>query len=173
VTVPPELDEVAAAAVDRLGDLGDHLARAREVIARLLPDRVGEAGAERPPPLRALDAAGAAVAALGAHASGLRREVAGGGAIDLARDGGRVVVLVPDAATPAEIAAFTAELRRLDERLLRSAALLGLLAGLCPRWAAAGFAPPVVLHTLAETAPRILALGDSLLTTPEVTPWPT
>jgi hypothetical protein len=148
--VPPALEEAAAGALDRLGDLDKHLARAREALARALPELGDDAAGERPPPLRALDTAHAALAALGAYVGGLHREVAGGGAIELVRDGRRVTVVVPDTATPAELAAFAAELGRIDERLLGAARLIGLIAGLGAQWVAAGFAPPMVLQTLAE-----------------------
>ena len=48
--------------------------------------------------------------------------------------------------------------------LLDSAELLGLLLGLSAQWVAAGFAPPVVLLTLSQSAPRILELGAGLTT---------
>jgi hypothetical protein len=69
--VPDELDESVAGVLDQLGDLDEHLARARQV-AQALPED------ERPRPLQALDAAHAAVSAVGAFAGGLHRDLAGG-----------------------------------------------------------------------------------------------
>jgi hypothetical protein len=46
--------------------------------------------------------------------------------------------------------------------MMEAAELLGLLVGMSAHWVATGFAPPLVLHSLAENAPRILALGAAL-----------
>ena len=83
--------------------------------------------------------------------------------IALVRRASGVVVIVDGsldgAARRRAIEALMVTLRRADERLRHTAALLGLLVGLGARWAAAGFAPPIVLATLRRSAPRILELG--------------
>ena len=83
--------------------------------------------------------------------------------IALVRRATGVVVIVDGsldgAARRRAIEGLTVTLRRADERLQPTAALVGLLVGLGARWAAAGFAPPIVLATLRRSAPRILELG--------------
>jgi hypothetical protein len=148
--------------LEGLADLDEHLLRAREVLAHVLP------GPEEESPLaRALDVSHAAVARLGAFAGGLERTFEDGSSIHLVRDGRGVRVAVSGAVTRADAAAFVRELRLVDQGLLESAELLGLLLGLVARWVSAGFAPPLVLHSLAQSAPRILELADQLITPPE------
>jgi hypothetical protein len=145
--------------LERLADLDEHLQRAREALAHVL-----EGPAEESPPARALDVARAAVARLGAFAGGLQRTFEDGSSIHLVRDGRGIRVAVSGAVTPADAAAFARELRLVDRCFLESAELLGLLLGLVARWVRAGFAPPLVLHSLAKSAPRILELADRFIT---------
>lgn len=161
-----------------LAALGEHLTRARAVLPPLpaqsdpAPDADTEpAGKNGPGLARVLDVAQAAVASLADFAGGLQRTYAGGG-IGLRREGSRVTVGVLGAPTPADIAAFAAELAALDRRFLDAAELLGLLLHLAAGWAAAGFAPPVVLESLRDGGPRVLSLGAGLLRAPATPPPP-
>jgi hypothetical protein len=82
--------------------------------------------------------------------------------IALVRLGHRVEVWT-SGAQDQDIAAFILALRLADARLLACAELLGLVLGLSVKWAAVGFAPPVVLLSLGKSAPRILELGRDLI----------
>lgn len=146
-------------ALEGLGMLGEHLARARAALATLPGG--DDDGAEAGPGLRALGVAEAAMAAVEAMADGVAQRGATG-MIAIERDLRQVRVLVAGAVTADEAAMVVAEVRRRDARLAAAAALVGVLLGLSARWVAAGFAPPVVLHALASSVPRLLALGEAL-----------
>lgn len=152
---PPE-------ALKLLADLGEHLERAQRVLQGLpLPDKATPNEDAALP--RVFATAKEAVASFAAFVSGLYFPAEGAPRLAV-RHSGRAVTVFVDAALAGEqgredIAAFIAELRVADARLLRLAELLGLLLGLAARWAAAGFAPPVVLGSLLQVAPQILELG--------------
>lgn len=158
----PSADDVLVA----VADLGEHLARAREVLRLppFSPDRPSEE--DGPRVVRALDVAQTAVATLSAFAQGQRRSFPSGAAIDLLREGNEVIVRVLGAPAPEDLAVFIEELRVLDRRLLDAAALLGFLLHLCTGWVSAGFAAPLLIKSLAEHGPRILELGAALVGPP-------
>lgn len=153
---PPE-------ALSLLADLGEHLERAQKIVQSLpLPDGWPEPDEDAELP-RVFATAQAAVEGLAAALSGLYLPAADAPRLALRHSGHGVTVFVDAAVSGAEgrsdIAAFIKELRAADARLMRLAELLGLLLGLAARWATAGFAPPVVLASLRQLAPRILELG--------------
>ncbi len=143
-----------------LAELGEHLTRARAALPPLGADDKNAPG--DPPLLHVLDVAQAAVASLEDFAGGLRRSFAGGATISLTRDGQRVTVTVIGSPTADDFAAFKKELADLDQRLLNAASLLGVLLHLCAGWAAVGFAPPILLQTLAASGADILKLGAAI-----------
>lgn len=160
MTLPQEKapdNELAA-----LADLTEHVARARQVLHQLPLPKVDGADASAPLVLQALNIAQAAVELLGEFATGLARSYPTGAVITLKREGQLCCTSVFGNPSEAEVAAFINDLKRSDEQLWESAALVSLLLGLASKWLAAGFAPPVVLHTLAESAPQIIALGMDL-----------
>lgn len=166
------LEDADADPFAALAELGEHLTRARAV----LPPRAAETGPDAdagdgPGLAQVLDVAQAAVASFADFAGGLQRAGADGGIV-LVREGRRVTVVVLGTPTPAEVAAFTSALAALGRRFLDAAALLGLLLHLATAWAAAGFAPPVVLKSLEDGGPRILALGAGLLDASATPPPP-
>lgn len=144
-----------------LADLGEHLGRAQQLVQGL-PLPQGPPGWEAELP-RVFATAQDAVESFAELVSGLHLSGEGAPPIALRHSGRGVTVFVDAALTGAPghqaIAAFIDELRVADARLLRLAELLGLLLGLAARWAASGFAPPVVLAALRQAAPRILELG--------------
>ena len=150
-------DQLAA-----LADLTEHVARARQVIHQL--PLLKDNGADAPAPLvlQAIDIAQASVEQLGEFVNGLERSYPTGAVITLKRDGYLCHASVLGNPSEDEVAAFITELKRSDEQLWQSAQLVSLLLGLASKWLAAGFVPPVVLHTLAESAPKIIALGMNL-----------
>ena len=156
-------DEVLTDPFLALAELGGHLRRARAALPPLLRERAqaSDDDDEQGPLSRVLDVAQAAVASLQGFA-GLRRSFAGGAAIELARSANKVSVVLLGSPRPDDITAFIGELARRDQRLQDATALLGLLLGLCASWLTAGFAPPIVLKTLAERGPQILELGAAL-----------
>ena len=150
-------DQLAA-----LADLTEHVTRARQVLHQLPLLKVERTDASPPLVLQAISIAQAAVEQLEEYASGLERSYPTGSVIALKRDGQLCCTSVLGNPSEAEVAAFITDLKRSDEQLWESAALVSLLLGLASKWLAAGFAPPVVLHTLAESAPQIIALGMDL-----------
>lgn len=162
---PPE-------ALAQLADLGEHLERAQKVL-RSLPFPPGPPG---PPaseeegedfaPLQVLATAQEAFAGFVELIEGVYLPAQGVPRIALQHSGLGTKVFV-DAALSGEqrrreIETFIAKVRAADARLMRLAELLGLLMGLAARWAAAGFAPPVVLGSLQQVAPKIVKLGRLL-----------
>lgn len=160
--MPPWAEDSLPDGLDALGEIGERLMRARAALASGPFEHGAPTDHEGRPLTRVLDVAEAAVTSLHDFAGGLRRRFADGSAIALDREGHGVTVTVFGAPTAANIAAFVAELRRIDHRFVDASELLGLLLGLAEKWALAGFAPPLVLHTLADSAPRILQLGAAL-----------
>jgi hypothetical protein len=156
-------EEASEDALEALVQLGERLARAREI---LRPPPVGE-GPEHDgePPLSAVfSAAEEALARLGAFV-GVDAPAAEAQAppkVALRRHVHGCAVLVDREATPVEIAAFIARIRREDQRLLAAAELLGLLVGLAVHWATGSFAPRLVLKSLRESAEAILELGRKM-----------
>lgn len=145
-----------------LGELAEHVTRARQVLQQVPLLKVERADASPPLVLQAINVAQAAVERLGELASGLERSYPTGAVIALRRDGQFCRVSVIGNPSEAEVAAFITDLKGSDEQLWESAALVSLLLGLASKWLAAGFAPPVILHTLAESAPHIIAQGMNL-----------
>lgn len=158
MSAEPSAEDVLVA----VADLGEHLARAREVLhlPPFGPERPQEG--DGPRVVRVLDVAQTAVATLTCFAQGQRRSFKSG-AIELLRDGNQVIVRVFGAPAAADVAAFIEELRTLDQRLLDAAALLGFLLHLCTGWVSAGFAAPLLIKTLTEHGPHILELGAALI----------
>lgn len=150
-------DQLAA-----LANLTEHMARARQVLLQLPLPIADGADASAPLVLQAIGIAHAAVEQLGEFASGFERSYQTGSVIALKRDGQFSRAFVLGNPSAREVEAFITDLKRSDEQLWESAELVGLLLGLATKWLAAGFAPPVVLHTLAESAPQIIALGMDL-----------
>ena len=150
-------DQLAA-----LADLTEHVTRARQVLHQLPLLKVKGSDASPPLVLQAISIAQATVEQLEEFASGLERSYPTGSVIALKRDGQLCRATVLGNPSEEEVAAFITDLKRSDEQLWESAALVSLLLGLASKWLAAGFAPPVVLHTLAESAPQIIALGMDL-----------
>ncbi len=87
-------------------------------------------------------------------------------AIALWRTPSALALCVGGQPSPDDVADFVAELEHRDHRLLVAAELCGLLLGLSLRWAAASFAPPLVVLSLSEAAPALLALGHELAALP-------
>lgn len=153
-------DELAQA-TGALAELGEYLEKARVALDKLpRSDDSSDAQAQRIK--QALYVAQAAVTSFGEFAAGLHYAPASDTAITLLRDGNRVFLYALGTPTQADVATFCAALSRLDQRLLASAELLGLLIGLAIKWAAASFAPPIIVKSLIEAAPRILELGAKL-----------
>ena len=160
MTQPQE--QALEAELAALAELTEHVARARQVLHQLPLLKVDGADASAPLVLQAINIAQAAVEQLGEFATGLARCYPTGSVIALNRDGRLCSTVVLGNPSAAEVAAFITDLKRSDEHLWESAALISLLLGLASKWLAAGFAPPVVLHTLAESAPQVIALGMDL-----------
>ena len=155
------------ALTDLLGavaSLGEHVERAREVLPKVPLGPGGHPDGKGPLLSQAIELAHGAVLRLAAFAQGHTRSFPSGATLRLHRHGHRVFVEVLGSPAAGEVRAYLQELARIDRGLLESAELLGLLLGLSAQWVAAGFAPPVVLLTLSQSAPRILELGAGLTT---------
>lgn len=149
----------------------ERLLRAEEVLGLLPPgdhadSEASEEQEQAPWFLRVFAVAHAAIASVESFVEGSVHPSEGAPPIAWKR-GPSYLILAVDAslqgeALEREVQAFVAILRERDQMLKRLAELVGLLAGLCLQWAAAGFAPPVVVGSLRERAPRILALGRGM-----------
>lgn len=151
---------MAAPFEEPLAELAAHLDRAEKAIEGLLPG-------EGPELLRVFEEARAALGVLFSFLEGPRIPAEGAPRIALGRAPKGVVLFVDSSLTGEtgrlETEAFLLALRRRDEALLEAAELCGLWLGLCAEWAAAGFAPPVVISSLKRRGPRILELGGRLV----------
>lgn len=174
----PSDEELLATAVEVLPQLVDQLERVERLLDKL-PGRAlsslqhsdratdGAADHEGHDRLRqAVSAARQAVEQLAELGEGRQAAYLPRAAIALWRTPSALALCVGGQPSPDDVADFVAELQRRDHRLLVAAELCGLLLGLSLRWAAASFAPPVVVLSLSEAAPALLALGHELAARP-------
>lgn len=156
-------EDVPSEELELLADLGEHIRRA-QVAAQRLSFPGGLQSADSDSELaRVFAVVQTALADFAAMLSGRQQLGPADSRIALQRSGRGVTVFI-DAALAGEagrrdIAAFIAELRAADARLQNLTELLGLLLGLAVRWAASGFAPPVIVASLRQVAPQLLKLG--------------
>lgn len=149
-----------------LADLEEHLLRVLQVLANPPLGSAELVGGDGPPLLAVCAVARAAVVNFAALVSGDRVIADGELQIALTRRGSGIRMVLDRpldrASQRAAVANFIAELQIADQRMLCCAELLGLLFSLSLQWAAASFAPPVVLLSLHRSAPQILALGQKI-----------
>ncbi len=156
------LDKGPPDPLSALADLEDHLQHAAQVL-KVPPYGKDDPPSEAGPPLSRLFATAHAALERFAEFVTERRFPPGGTPRIVLRRLGHRVTVVTGGATREDVAMFIAALRLSDQRLLDTTELIGLLLGLAVKWAASGFAPPVILVSLKKAAPRILELGKDLV----------